>query len=67
MTTNKLWIWRWEQGGYNCCQAPTRRQAIANAETTRRFTVLTIDKASLHVGTQEELNKLDARFAGMFD
>ena len=55
-----LWIWYWQQGGYNSCYAATREEAFAKAKAITK--TLTVDEQSLHIGTTKELHRLDAMY-----
>lgn len=61
--TKKLWIWNWIGGGYNSCLAVTREDALKEASRIRGQTSLVVAEATLHVGTYEELEKLDRQYA----
>ena len=65
--TEKLWIWNWIGGGYNSTRASSRKEALAKAKAMTGGTVLLVNEKTLHVGTQEERDRLDAQYAGMFD
>jgi hypothetical protein len=62
----KLWIWNWQSGGYNSCQASTRDEAIEKANHMTRYSILVLDVMSLHEGTYDELGKLDAKYACLY-
>jgi len=65
--TTQLWIWNWTAGGYNSCQATDREDALKQANAMTRGNVLVVNESTLHVGTDQELRKLDAQYRGMFD
>lgn len=61
-----LWIWNWVGGGYNSCRAATREEALEKAKKQAGDTILVVDEKTLHIGTQAELNRLDAQYASLF-
>lgn len=61
----KLWIWYWVGGGYNSCKAESREEALSKARAMTG--VLTVDVQTLHVGTWEELARLDRSYASLCD
>jgi hypothetical protein len=60
-----LWIWYWVGGGYNWCRANNREEALVKASVMSR--VLVVDQKTLHIGTIEEVNKLNRQYASMCD
>lgn len=62
MPGTQLWIWNWISGGYNSCRAETRTDAIAQSKVIAGKTILVINEDTLHVGTPEELQQLDAAY-----
>ncbi len=55
-----LWIWYWTTGGYNSARNCTRSQAIEQGN--KMCAALTVDEKTLHVGTFDELAKLDRAY-----
>ncbi len=60
----KLWIWYWDNGGYNSAKAASREEAIIKA--TAMCTLLP-NLDSLHEGTYQELARLDRQYGTYFD
>ena len=55
-----LWIWHWTTGGYNSARNCTRQEAIRQGNAM--CAALTVDESTLHVGTYDELAKLDRMY-----
>ena len=67
----KEWLFHWVEGGYNTVLAATYEEALALAkkkgEPNDIFLGLTVNEATLHVAKPGEVEKIDRRYAGMFD
>ena len=59
----KLWIWFWNEGGYNSCQAESKEEALRLGNKMAKS--LSVNESSLHEGTWEELNKLDKQYGSL--
>ena len=56
-----LWIWYWKQGGYNSCYASSKEDALEQAKQTC-CAYLEVEESTLHIGTEDELNRLDSLY-----
>lgn len=69
--SERTWLWKWVEGGYNTCRARSREEALKLAKEKGKpssvFKGLTVDEKSLHVATDKEVREYDRRYAGMFD
>ena len=62
-----IWIWYWENGGYNWCKADTKQEALKKAKEMAGRTILVVKESSLHMGTIQEVERLDRQYASMFN
>lgn len=69
MKEDGLWIFSWLSGGYNWVRANSKEEALKQIklEFTYCLSTLQVDENSLREGTWDELDRIDCRYAGMFD
>lgn len=57
----KLWMWNWQDGGYNWCKAATRAEAIKIGNEMHAD--LKVDESTVREGTFQQLEQFNQLYA----
>ncbi len=64
----RLYLFNWQQGGYNTVFATSKKEAILLGQAKAGpNAVITIDPKSVRLPKKGEVEKLDQHYSGMFD